>query len=260
MYVLEVASEPTGARITAADQIVLAPAVMELATVTGPITVKAELDGHESVTTTVNPTDFAAKDGRNVHSLLLKLPAVAKSEPAAGADKTDSRRTQSDAARAKSATSGEAKAKPPQRAPASPAAASVSKAPSATPQIAPPPVPIESKATSSVAPADSSPATPAATPTAESAGEVATPEGSLLDAALDCLSRGDNLCVISTLEGRARSARELEVLIETHLALGNAVDAERSMHRYLERFPDGKGAGKYERWLKRRSEPAAATP
>jgi hypothetical protein len=112
-------------------------------------------------------------------------------------------------------------------------------------------VPIDPPASSVEAPAATSPApSPGHQPTAASGP-------SALDAALECLSRGDNLCVISTLEGRAKTARELEVLIETHLALGNAVDAERGMQRYLERFPDSKSAAKYQRWLERRSEPGA---
>jgi hypothetical protein len=136
---------------------------------------------------------------------------------------------------------------------------------SVTPAIAQPPVPVATSATAPaptsttpVAPTSTAPAAAPASASESASGATTATAPSPLDAALECLSRGDNLCVISRLEGRAKTARELEVLIETHLALGNAVDAERSMRRYLERFPDGKGAAKYQRWLERRAEPRVA--
>jgi hypothetical protein len=256
-YVLEVASDPPGARITAADQVVLAPAVLELATINAPILVKAELDGLEA-TATVAPTDFQLKDGRHVHQLVLKLPATASSAPGATAEVEQTVGTEPSASR-DAPDRAERPNKPSARAakgsserPASRRSASPEPKP-ATPLIAAPPVPIDDAAPPPAA--ESAPSEPA-----ESSSPVAAiTDRSVLETALECLSRGDNLCVVSALEGRARTARELEVLIETHLALGNSADAERSMRRYLERFTEGKSAAKYQRWLERRGE-AAASP
>jgi hypothetical protein len=66
--------------------------------------------------------------------------------------------------------------------------------------------------------------------------------------ALECLSRGDNACVLSTLAS-ASGARELDLLIETHRATGDASSAEAAMRRYLELHPDGRRASQYRRAL-----------
>jgi hypothetical protein len=178
------------------------------------------------------------QDGRRVAKTVVKLAAATPERGSArdSADRAD--------------RTARATPRPPR---ARDTATEAPRRPPATPQIAAPPVPIDPPA-----PAADATSQPAASASAAPAAEPSQPDGdrSALERALECLSRGDNLCVISTLEGKARTARELEVLIETHLALGNAVDAERSMRRYLDRHPDGKGAAKYQRWLDRRGEPA----
>ena len=85
----------------------------------------------------------------------------------------------------------------------------------------------------------------AATPPEPAKPDVPSP----LERAMECLSRGDNPCVIDALEGRAGTERELGLLIETYLASGAAADAEREMKRYLQLYPGGQNAGKYQRAL-----------
>jgi hypothetical protein len=235
-YVLEVASEPTGARISAADQVMLAPAVIELAPVTAPVLVQAELEGYETTSVTVDPAAFTLQDGRRVGKTVVKLTPVTDERGATARDTSDrvEHTARSTAPRKPRVRVSDPRSQPP-----------------ATPQIAAPPVPIDPPAPASEA-TSQPPASASAAPAVESSP--APGERSALERALECLSRGDNLCVISTLEGKAKTARELEVLIETHLALGNAVDAERSMRRYLERHADSKTAPKYQRWLERRGE------
>jgi hypothetical protein len=68
---------------------------------------------------------------------------------------------------------------------------------------------------------------------------------------MKCLSRGDNPCVVKALEGRAGTERELGLLIETYLATGAGTNAERDMKRYLQLYPNGQNAGKYQRALEK---------
>jgi len=91
-----------------------------------------------------------------------------------------------------------------------------------------------------------------ATPAPGSA-ELAAPEPAAgaqtpLQRALECLSKGDNACVLSTL-GSSSGPRELELLIETYRATGDMSSAEAAMRRYLQLHPDGKRASQYRRAL-----------
>jgi hypothetical protein len=70
-----------------------------------------------------------------------------------------------------------------------------------------------------------------------------------LQAAQACLARGDNACAVDALQGKARTAREIELLVETHRAMGNQPKAWDAMRTYLERFPDEKRAEGYRRTL-----------
>jgi hypothetical protein len=63
------------------------------------------------------------------------------------------------------------------------------------------------------------------------------------------LARGDNACVLNALEGKARSAQELELLIETHRSMGHNAAVERNMRVYLERFPSERRAETYAKHL-----------
>jgi hypothetical protein len=94
-------------------------------------------------------------------------------------------------------------------------------------------------------------------------GENATPpaaDQTPLQQALDCLSRGDNRCVIRTLEGKASSPHELELLIATYRAMGSLPRAELEMKRYVEAFPNGPRTAEYKRLMERRSPEVSAQP
>ena len=66
-----------------------------------------------------------------------------------------------------------------------------------------------------------------------------------------CLAQGDNQCVIRALAGKARTAQELGLLIETYRALGDNGRALMNMSLYLKRFPSGSRAGAYRQILQR---------
>ena len=75
-----------------------------------------------------------------------------------------------------------------------------------------------------------------------------------------CLGNGDNGCVVAALEGKAKSAQELELLIETHRAMGHGDKAEKYMQTYLNKYPAERRAANYKRVLERRAGPEAASP
>jgi len=75
-----------------------------------------------------------------------------------------------------------------------------------------------------------------------------------------CLAQGDNACVIKALEGKAKTAPELEMLIETYRSMGRTDDAKKSMEVYLKRFPNERRAASYRRLLDRREAEASAPP
>lgn len=70
-----------------------------------------------------------------------------------------------------------------------------------------------------------------------------------LQQAQTCLARGDNPCVIRALEGRARTAQEFRLLIETYRAIGNTPRMLDSMERFIQRFPTDPRAGAYRQTL-----------
>jgi hypothetical protein len=86
--------------------------------------------------------------------------------------------------------------------------------------------------------------------------------GDPLKRATECLLRGDNACVIRELEQNARSAPELEMLIETYRATGDQRGAERHMSRYVNGYPTARRAAEYRRMLQRTgvSTGAGTTP
>jgi hypothetical protein len=69
-----------------------------------------------------------------------------------------------------------------------------------------------------------------------------------LERALECLSKGDNRCVIAALEGSS-GPRELALLSETYRATSDSAAADRSMARYLQLHPAGPRASQYRRAL-----------
>ncbi len=66
-----------------------------------------------------------------------------------------------------------------------------------------------------------------------------------------CLAQGDNQCVIRALAGKARTAQELGLLIETYRAVGDTSRALKNMSLYLKRFPSGPRADTYRQILER---------
>ena len=96
-------------------------------------------------------------------------------------------------------------------------------------------------------------ALPADAPNPEPKAAKQTP----MQAAMTCLGNGDNGCVVSALEGKAKSAQELELLIETHRAMGHPDKVEQHMQVYVTKFPTERRAATYKRVLDRRAGPEA---
>lgn len=70
-----------------------------------------------------------------------------------------------------------------------------------------------------------------------------------IDVANACLARGDNVCVVRALEGKAKTAMELGLLIETYRALEEPEQARPAMEQYVQHFPDASRAPAYRRML-----------
>ncbi|HEX7481399.1 MAG TPA: FHA domain-containing protein [Polyangiales bacterium] len=77
----------------------------------------------------------------------------------------------------------------------------------------------------------------------------AAASGVAMDVASACLARGDNECVIRALAGKANSAQELGLLIETYRATGDSKQAQKNMAIYVKRFPTARRADAYRRML-----------
>jgi hypothetical protein len=72
---------------------------------------------------------------------------------------------------------------------------------------------------------------------------------SAMEIASACLARGDNECVIHALDGKASTAQELGLLIETFRAIGDARQAQKNMATYVKRFPTASRAEAYRRMI-----------
>ena len=75
-----------------------------------------------------------------------------------------------------------------------------------------------------------------------------------IEAANACLATGDNACVVQALEGKAKSAPEMEMLIETYRAMGDTSQAYRNMAVYVQRFPTARRAEAYRQMLERQGQ------
>ncbi len=71
------------------------------------------------------------------------------------------------------------------------------------------------------------------------------------DEARQCTVRGDNACVIRLLEGHARSAGALAMLIEAYRARGQTQQSLRHMQEYVRRFPSNPRARAYQQIIAR---------
>lgn len=72
--------------------------------------------------------------------------------------------------------------------------------------------------------------------------------------AAECTARGDNQCVIRTLEGRARSPRALALLIEAYRAQSRQSAAMRHMRTYVQRWPNTPQGRAYQQILTRQGQ------
>jgi hypothetical protein len=142
------------------------------------------------------------------------------------------------------------------------------------PAAAPPPAPEPPPPVIAVVPAAPAPAAavvpaptpaPAAAPKPKAEPEpeekpAEAPKQRPIDAAMACLGTGDNACVVKALEGKAKSAQELELLIETYRAMGNAAKAEKYMEVYVDKHPGERRAAAYRRLLEHQQAEGAAPP
>lgn len=97
------------------------------------------------------------------------------------------------------------------------------------------------------------PTAPAATPDPppERPTPASNPGAGSEEEAVACSIRGDNSCVIRLLEGRARSARALGLLIEAYRARGQTEAALRHMRTFVQRFPGTPRARNYQQIISR---------
>ncbi len=125
------------------------------------------------------------------------------------------------------------------------------------PRVEPPPVvapaPVPMQAIERV-PEPSPVAVAVAEPEPEPAPEEATARLSPAEAerrAADCMTSGDNICVVELLEGpgNAPTPRALGMLIEAHRALGQSQQAQRHMERFVQRYPNHPRARSYRQIL-----------
>lgn len=64
-----------------------------------------------------------------------------------------------------------------------------------------------------------------------------------------CLARGDQRCVVRALEGRAQSAQELALLIETYRALGETKKAVKHMESFVTRYASARQTPQYRQFI-----------
>jgi hypothetical protein len=246
-YVLEVVSNPEGARVTAGAQRVVAPAQIDLGTLSSPVSLRAEMDGYVPTGTTVDRVGFMLDDGAMRRRIVLRLneSPVAKPQPQREA-------------RGKPRRERVAQADSQQNPPASGAAPGVQEK-TEPPRPTPPIVSVTPAAPTVPAPVPATQPTPglvAAPNQADTAKPVEKERP--IDAAMQCLAIGDNACVLKALEGRARSAQELELLIETYRTTGNPTKAEKYMQVYVDKHPDERRAVAYRRLLENRQAEASS--
>jgi pSer/pThr/pTyr-binding forkhead associated (FHA) protein len=67
--------------------------------------------------------------------------------------------------------------------------------------------------------------------------------------ARNCLARGDQRCVVKALEGKAESAQELALLIETYRALGETKKAVKHMETFVARYATARQTPQYRQFI-----------
>lgn len=230
-YVVELSTTPEGATVELGGQSTTTPAQLALGTLAAPVTVSVRKDGFEPASLEIDQTGFVLEGGqlrRRIQLSLSALPPPPPAPPVVAVKKPEP------APEPRAAKKPAAERAPRER----PAPATASAKP--TPEPAPKPAP------------KPAPEPPAASEPAPAAAQ------SPLQAAMACLSTGDNPCVLRALEGKASGPRELELLIETHRAMGNAGKAEQLMQGYVEKFPGERRATTYRRQLDRKAAESGA--
>jgi hypothetical protein len=260
-YVLEVVTQPAGARVTAGAQSLVAPGELDLGALDDEVVVTAQLDGHLPAQASVDRVGFMLDEGAMRRRMVLKLnaappPPKPKPEPEPTARKSRRERGEERAAREPKAERAPkpaaAPAPAPEPQPALPpviAVAPSAPTPEPAPAVVPPPAPAQAAAPK-----------PKAEPEPEEKPAETAPKQRPIDAAMACLGTGDNACVVKALEGKAKSAQELELLIETYRAMGNAPKAEKYMEIYVDKHPGERRAAAYRRLLEHQQAEGAAPP
>lgn len=82
-----------------------------------------------------------------------------------------------------------------------------------------------------------------------SAPEPAVEEEDPAKVARGCLARGDQRCVVRALEGKANTAQELALLIETYRALGETTKAVKHMETFVERYATARQTPQYRQFI-----------
>jgi uncharacterized protein (TIGR02266 family) len=243
-YVLEVETSPEGARVTAGEQTLVSPGRLELGTFDAPLELKAEKDGYSLASATIDRLGFMLEDGRMRRRVVLALAPLPKPEPAP-----------------EPAPVVAAPKPAPEKKPTTPP---VAVKPARAPRVRvqkpekpeEPPPPVEQPPAIVIKPVAEPPKAEKLEPVAAPAPAVETKQ-TPMQAASACLATGDNACVVSALEGKAKSAPEMEMLIETYRAMGKSDLAEKQMQVYVNKFPNERRAASYRRVLQRRQEEAA---
>jgi hypothetical protein len=211
-YLLEVVSRPEGARITVGSHTLVAPGHVDLGALPEPLHLRAEKEGYTPAGITIDRLGFMLDEGAMRRRVILKLNE---------APEPDLR-----------------------KAPGEPRAKTRAQQPKRVVERAP-------EVAGAATPVAATPA--AATPASAQAAEVEATKPAAthtpIQAAVACLATGDNACVVKTLEGKATTAQELELLIETYRTLGNGEKAEKYMKLYVDKHPDEKRAIAYRRVL-----------
>jgi hypothetical protein len=249
--VLELVTTPEGARIKGNGVDATTPAKLALGTLDAPLTVTLEKEGFEPATLVVDRVGFMLDEGEMRRRLSIELAAVRKPEPVAAAPE-----------RARAPSAAEEKRPPRRRAPKEPTPTPSEAPVAATPAAPATPVPAPAAPAAPVAaPVAASAAAPAPATPAPSAPAAAPAPQTPMQAAMACLAAGDNACVVRALEGKTSSARELEMLIETHRTMGQGGKAEELMKSYVGKYPSERRAAAYRAQLERKAaEAAPATP
>jgi pSer/pThr/pTyr-binding forkhead associated (FHA) protein len=101
----------------------------------------------------------------------------------------------------------------------------------------------------SAAPAAPAPATVARPRSAAAAVEPKAEDDDPAKVARNCLARGDQRCVVKALEGKAESAQELALLIETYRALGETKKAVKHMETFVARYATARQTPQYRQFI-----------